>query len=91
MTTISNSLTFRWQRFAQGGEAGSVNGAGFANVDNLVFDNQGNIWGVTDMSTCTHNGFDVGAEGKQTKIDHAASGNVSDFTGVFGNNWLFHF
>ncbi|MDM9585425.1 PhoX family phosphatase [Nostoc sp. GT001] len=85
----ATGLTFRWQRFAQGGEAGSVNGAGFANVDNLVFDNQGNVWGVTDMSTDTHNGFDVGAEGKQTKIDHTVSGNVSDFTGVFGNNWLF--
>ncbi|MDZ8140729.1 MAG: PhoX family phosphatase [Nostoc sp. DedQUE04] len=85
----ATGLTFRWQRFAQGGEAGSVNGAGFANVDNLVFDNQGNVWGVTDMSTGTHNGFDVGAEGKQTKIDHTVSGNVSDFTGVFGNNWLF--
>ncbi|MFN6474733.1 PhoX family phosphatase [Nostoc sp. DedQUE07] len=86
----ATGLTFRWQRFAQGGEAGSVNGAGFANVDNLVFDNQGNVWGVTDMSTGTHNGFDVGAEGKQTKIDHTVSGNVSDFTGVFGNNWLFY-
>ncbi|MDZ8262358.1 PhoX family phosphatase [Nostoc sp. ChiQUE01b] len=85
----ATGLTFRWQRFAQGGEAGTVNGAGFANVDNLVFDNQGNLWGVTDMSTGTHNGFDVGAEGKQTKIDHTVSGNVSDFTGVFGNNWLF--
>ncbi|MBD2529728.1 PhoX family phosphatase [Nostoc flagelliforme FACHB-838] len=88
-STDATGLTFRWQRFAQGGEAGSVNGAGFANVDNLVFDNQGNVWGVTDMSTDTHNGFDVGAEGKQTKIDHTTSGNVSDFTGVFGNNWLF--
>ncbi|MEH2368777.1 PhoX family protein [Nostoc sp.] len=86
----ATGLTFRWQRFAQGGEAGSVNGAGFANVDNLVFDNQGNVWGVTDMSTDTHNGFNVGAEGKQTKIDHTVSGNVSDFTGVFGNNWLFY-
>ncbi|MDZ7954219.1 PhoX family phosphatase [Nostoc sp. DedQUE09] len=86
----ATGLTFRWQRFAQGGEAGSVNGAGFANVDNLVFDNQRNVWGVTDMSTGTHNGFNVGAEGKQTKIDHTVSGNVSDFTGVFGNNWLFY-
>ncbi len=85
----ATGLTFKWQRFAQGGEAGSVNGAGFANVDNLVFDNQANVWGVTDMSTDTHNGFDTGAQGKQTKIDHTASGNVSDFTGVFGNNWLF--
>ncbi|MBW4666149.1 MAG: PhoX family phosphatase [Cyanomargarita calcarea GSE-NOS-MK-12-04C] len=84
-----SGLTFRWQRFAQGGEAGSQSGAGFANVDNLVFDSQANIWGVTDMSTSTHNGFNVGAAGTPTTINHSASGNVSDFTGVFGNNWLF--
>ncbi|MEG4336542.1 PhoX family phosphatase [Microcoleus sp. D3_18_C2] len=83
-------LTFRWQRLAQGGEAGSVAGAGFASVDNLAFDTQGNVWGVTDMSTSTHNGFDVGASGKPTTIDHKKTGNVSDFTGVFGNNWLFY-
>ncbi|BAY10776.1 PhoX family protein [Calothrix sp. NIES-2098] len=82
-------LTFRWQRLAQGGEAGSVSGAGFANVDNLVFDDFANVWGVTDMSTNTHNGFNTGAAGKQTTIDRTATGNVSDLTGVFGNNWLF--
>ncbi|MBD2213280.1 PhoX family phosphatase [Nostoc linckia FACHB-104] len=82
-------LTFRWQRLAQGGEAGSESGAGFANVDNLVFDDAANVWGVTDMSTNTHNGFNTGAAGKPTTIDHTASGNVSDLTGVFGNNWLF--
>lgn len=83
-------LTFRWQRLAQGGEAGSVAGSGFASADNLDFDAQGNIWAVTDMSTSTHNGFDVGAAGKPTTIDHNKTGNVSDFTGVFGNNWLFY-
>ncbi|MEG4445441.1 PhoX family phosphatase [Microcoleus sp. AT9_B5] len=83
-------LTFRWQRLAQGGEAGSVGGSGFASADNLDFDAQGNIWAVTDMSTSTHNGFDVGASGKPTTIDHNKTGNVSDFTGVFGNNWLFY-
>jgi uncharacterized protein len=83
-------LTFRWQRLAQGGEAGARDGAGFANVDNLEFDPQGNVWGVTDMSTSTHNGFDVGAAGKPNTIDHSRTGNVSDFTGVFGNNWLFY-
>jgi uncharacterized protein len=83
-------LTFRWQRFAQGGEAGSVNGAGFANVDNLAFDQRGNVWGVTDMSTSTHNGFDVGAKGAQSRIAHADAGNVAAYTGIFGNNWLFY-
>jgi secreted PhoX family phosphatase len=83
-------LTFRWQRLAQGGEAGAVDGAGFANVDNLGFDPQGNVWGVTDMSTSTHNGFDVGATAKPRTIDHKKTGDVSDITGVFGNNWLFY-
>jgi len=83
-------LTFRWQRLAQGGEAGAVDGAGFANVDNLAFDPQGNVWGVTDMSTSTHNGFDVGAAAKPRTIDHKKTGDVSDLTGVFGNNWLFY-
>ncbi|BCL37289.1 hypothetical protein NSMS1_37360 [Nostoc sp. MS1] len=83
-------LTFRWQKFAQGGEAGSIDGAGFANVDNLAFDNKANIWGVTDMSTDTHNGFNTGVSGNPTTINHSASGNVSNFTGVFGNNWLFY-
>lgn len=82
-------LTFRWERFAQGEEAGSVDGAGFANVDNQVFDNQGNVWGVTDMSTGTHNGFDIGAAGTPTTIDHNINGDVSKFTGVFSYNWLF--
>ncbi|MCM0591262.1 MAG: PhoX family phosphatase [Gloeotrichia echinulata IR180] len=85
----ATGLTFKWQRFAQGGEAGSVSGAGFANVDNLVFDARAHVWGVTDMSTNTHNGFNNGAASKPTTIDHTANGNVSDFTGVFGNNWLF--
>ncbi|HEY9845148.1 MAG TPA: alkaline phosphatase PhoX, partial [Candidatus Caenarcaniphilales bacterium] len=79
-----------WERFAQGGEAGTEAGAGFANVDNLVFDRQGNIWGVTDMSTSTHNGFDVGAAATPNEISHGKTGNVSDLTGVFGNNWLFY-
>ncbi|MDZ8187474.1 MAG: PhoX family phosphatase [Nostoc sp. ChiSLP02] len=83
-------LTFRWQRFAQGGEAGSISGTGFANVDNLVFDNKANIWGVTDMSTDTHNGFGLGAAATPTTINHTVSGNVASFTGVFGNNWLFY-
>jgi uncharacterized protein len=83
-------LTFRWQRFKQGGEAGSATGAGFANVDNIVFDGQLNVWGVTDMSTSTHNGFDVGATGAPSRISHADAGNVSSYTGIFGNNWLFY-
>ena len=51
-----DGLTFRWERFAQGGEAGSFGGNGFGNLDNMVFDFKGNIWGVTDISTDRHNG-----------------------------------
>lgn len=94
--------TFRWQRLAKGGEAGSEAGDGFANVDNLAFDNQGHIWGVTDMSSSAHNGFNVGAAATPKLIEHAVVGvsspsqtgsnqtvTTSDLTGVFGNNWLF--
>jgi len=80
--------TFQWQRFVQGGEVGA-GGGGFGNLDNLAFDAQANVWGVLDMSTSTHNGFDVGAAATPIPIDHSLSGNVSTFTGVFGNNWMF--
>ncbi|NJK59574.1 MAG: DUF839 domain-containing protein [Oscillatoriales cyanobacterium SM2_1_8] len=82
-------LTFRWERLAQGGEAGSQQGAGFANVDNLAFDNQGNIWGVTDMSTSTHNGFNLGAVDRPNTMNHSATGGIGNLTGVFGNNFIF--
>ncbi|KJH70884.1 PhoX family protein [Aliterella atlantica] len=96
-------LSFRWQRFAKGGEAGTKIGSGFANVDNLVFDKQGNVWGVTDMSTGSHNGFDVGATAEPKLIEHSVVGATStsqtdadknaatsDLVGIFGNNWLFY-
>lgn len=98
----STGTTFRWERFVKGGEAGAEPGDGFANVDNLAFDTQGNIWGVTDMSTSAHNGFDVGAAGTLLDIEHTVVGSespsvidsnknveTSNLIGVFGNNWLF--
>lgn len=81
-------LTFRWQRFAQGGEAGAQNGTGFTQNDNLAFDRNGNVWIVTDMSTGTHNGFDVGAAATPITVDHKQAGNVGNLNAVFGNNWL---
>ncbi len=48
-----------------------------------------NVWGVTDMSTGLHNGFTDGLPNNPTTIDHTATGDVSTFIGVFGNNWLF--
>jgi len=99
----STGTTFRWQQFAKGGEAGAKPGDGFANVDNLAFDGQGNVWGVTDMSTSAHNGFDVGAGAEQLFIEHTVVGSespsqidsdqnveTSNLIGVFGNNWLFY-
>ncbi|HEY9909611.1 MAG TPA: alkaline phosphatase PhoX, partial [Thermosynechococcaceae cyanobacterium] len=98
-----SGLTFRWARFAKGGEAGAEGGAGFASVDNLAFDGAGNLWGVTDMSTGAHNGFDAGVAGTALTIDHRVSstvskaaskpsqtGQVSNLVAVFGNNWLFY-
>ncbi|MBC6421239.1 MAG: PhoX family phosphatase [Hormoscilla sp. SP12CHS1] len=82
--------SFRWKRFLQGGEAGAVLGAGFANVDNLGFDNFDNVWGVTDMSTSRHNGFRTGVDPEERMIDHSETGDVNELVGVFGNNWLFY-
>jgi len=83
-------LTFSWQRLAQGGEAGSEQGAGFANVDNLAFDNQGNVWCVTDMSTSSHNGFGTGVADRPNTINHRGTGSsVGSLPGVFGNNMVF--
>ena len=65
-------LTFTWARLEQGGEAGAVGCAGFAAVDNLVFDDRGNVWGVTDMSTGLHNGFTDGLPNNPTTISHTA-------------------
>ncbi|WP_009634187.1 PhoX family protein [Synechocystis sp. PCC 7509] len=102
-STDGTGLTFRWERFAKGGEAGAEIGSGFANVDNLVFDRRENIWGVTDMSTASHNGFDVGAAATPKLIEHTVVGassksaatsdknvETSSLIGVFGNNWLFY-
>jgi len=89
-TADGTGTTFRWERFQQGGESGSFGGAGFANVDNLAFDEQGNIWCVIDMSTNLLNGFNTGATNNPTTINRSATGDVSSYVGVFGNNWFFY-
>jgi uncharacterized protein len=58
-------------------------------LDNMVFDQRGNVWGVTDMSTGLHNGFSDGFPNTPTDITHTATGDVASFIGVFGNNWMF--
>ncbi|WP_208346128.1 alkaline phosphatase PhoX, partial [Aetokthonos hydrillicola] len=81
--------TCRWQRFAQSGEAGAELGAGFALSDNLVFDNQENLWVVIDIPSETYNGFNVGAAGTANVVDHRQTGNVANLLGTFGNSWMF--
>jgi secreted PhoX family phosphatase len=87
----ASGSTFRWQRYAQGGEAGSIDGLGFANVDNLAFDARGNLWGVTDMPTERHNAIETGPNPKLLEVNHDAIGSkrANNLVGVFGNNWLF--
>ena len=84
------SLSFHWERLEQGGEAGAAQGSGFAAVDNLAFDQRGNLFGVTDMSTGLHNGFTEGFPNNPTTVNHTATGDVANLVGVFGNNWLFY-
>lgn len=90
-TDDGSSLSFRWERFKQGGEDGAEYGTGFANVDNLAFDQDGHLWGVTDMSTGLHNGFGLGASATPIAIDHAAANpdQAANLVGVFGANWMF--
>jgi secreted PhoX family phosphatase len=44
------SETFDWSIFATGGPQ-----SGFSSPDNLIFDGEGNLWMVTDISTSRHN------------------------------------
>ncbi|MBX3011080.1 MAG: DUF839 domain-containing protein [Caldilineaceae bacterium] len=44
------SETFAWEIFAVGGPQ-----SGFSSPDNLVFDAEGNLWMVTDISSSRHN------------------------------------
>jgi|GEM_PF-112151 secreted PhoX family phosphatase len=87
--------TFTWTKLLQGGEVGASPGAGFAALDNLGYDHEGNIWGVTDMSTSRHNGFNTsygtGLAPKERTIDHTTNVNstASFLVGTFGANWLF--
>ncbi|MEB3341375.1 MAG: alkaline phosphatase PhoX [Okeania sp.] len=49
-----DAMTFTWKMFATGGEPAN-GGLGFSNPDNLEFDDKGNLWMVTDISTSKHN------------------------------------
>ncbi len=95
-----SGTTFTWTRFSKAGEVGTLPdgtgqpepGMGYANVDNMVFDKLGNLWGVTDMSTGSHNGVSDGPTPTALTVDHYGVGSGSsaggNLVGVFGNNWM---
>lgn len=73
--------TFRWQLFATGGEP-TEEGLGFANPDNLEFDQKGNLWVVTDIS---NNKLNQGIPAGRTQIAGQAV-DQNKLGGLFGNN-----
>ena len=76
------ATTFTWGRFVSAGTV-AESGGGFANADNLVFDPQGNLWMVTDITNTSLN-FPTTLQG----IDGTRAGG-KQFPGVFGNNSMF--
>ena len=80
-----DAMTFRWQMFATGGEP-IEGGLGFSNPDNLEFDDKGNLWMVTDISTSKHNQAvppnRLGKDGQP--LDQAS------LCGLFGNNSIWY-
>ncbi len=74
--------TFTWGRFISSGEV-AEKGGGFANADNLVFDPDGNLWLVTDITTTALN-----VPTRRDRVDGTAAGG-KQFPGVFGNNAMF--
>lgn len=76
------ATTFTWGRFLGSGEvADKGNGFGFA--DNLVFDPQGHLWMVTDITTTAQN-----APTRRQREDGSHPGGLN-FPGIFGNNAMF--
>ncbi|ACK73295.1 protein of unknown function DUF839 [Gloeothece citriformis PCC 7424] len=73
------AMTFRWALFATGGEP-AKGGLGFSNPDNLVHDNQGNIWMVTDMSTSSQN------RAIPSRVVEGQPLSQTNLLGLFGNN-----
>jgi len=76
-----SAMSFKWKMFATGGEP-AEGGLGFANPDNLLIDNSGNIWMVNDMSSDKLNSAippgRVGKDGKPIS--------QSNLRGLYGNN-----
>ena len=77
------ALSFTWSMLATGGEP-AKGGAGFANPDNLEFDQWGNLWVVTDMSIEKLN------RAVPARVANGETLSGSDLTGVFGNNSVWY-
>jgi len=75
---------FTWKMAATGGEP-SQGGAGMANPDNLLIDQGGNIWMVTDMSTDKHN-----RELPSRRDETGQPLPSNKMIGIFGNNSLWY-
>ena len=75
------AMTFRWKTLALGGEP-AQGGAGFANPDNLLIDQGGNVWMVSDMSSDKLNV--AVPQGRLDKDGKPIS--QSNLRGIFGNN-----
>lgn len=74
-----DSMTFRWELFATGGEP-AEGGLGFSNPDNLEIDPDGNLWMVTDMSTSSQN------KAVASRVVNGNPVSQTDLVGLFGNN-----
>jgi secreted PhoX family phosphatase len=78
------AIDFTWEMAATGGEP-SKGGVGLSNPDNLLIDQGGNIWMVTDMSTDKHN------REVASRMDAAGQPLPSSkMIGIFGNNSLWY-
>jgi secreted PhoX family phosphatase len=79
-----SALTFKWSMFSFGGEPAD-GGLGFSNPDNLEFDNRGNIWMVTDMSTSRHN------KAVPSRTDNNGKPlKQTELVGLFGNSSIWY-
>ena len=76
-------MTFRWDILATGGEPAS-GGMGFSNPDNLMFDQKGDLWMVTDMSTSRHN------REIKDRLKNGEAVRTKSLVGIFGNNTLWY-
>ncbi len=76
------ATTFKWGQFLGSGEV-AEKGNGFGFADNLVFDPQGHLWMVTDITTTAQN-----TPTRREREDGTYPGGLN-FPGIFGNNAMF--